>query len=226
MRLARVTVFAGHFGSGKTSIAIAYALWAKQQEEHVLLCDLDIMNPYSKMADAADALAKAGIRVIASRFANTNVDAPAMPVEALAVFDDSDITGIIDLGGDNHGALALGRYADFLRNGGDYEMLLVLNQYRPLTRSFSDLYEIKNEIEIASKVGFTGLINNSNLAAETTLQDVIATADFAAKASEKLALPLKMTVLDERLIQSAEAKEMALLAMGELFPMTPYKNKL
>ncbi|MCL2281152.1 MAG: hypothetical protein FWC25_00625 [Dehalococcoidia bacterium] len=224
MRLARVTVFAGHFGSGKTSLAVAYALWAKQQKDRVILCDLDIVNPYFRMANAVEDLKGAGIRLVTSRFANTNVEAPAIPAEALALFDDTDITGIIDLGGDDRGALALGRYAGLLRSGDAYEMLLVINQFRPLTRSFSDLYEIKNEIETASKVGFTGIVNNSNLAAETTLQDVIATAGFATEASKKLALPLKMTALDKRLIQSEEAKEKALLALDELFPIALYKN--
>ena len=223
MRLARVTVFAGHFGSGKTSLSIAYSLWAKQQKDRVALCDLDIVNPYFRMAGAVADLKRAGIRLIASRFANTNVDAPALPVDTLSIFDNADITGIIDLGGDDRGALALGRYANLLRSSGEYEMLLVVNQYRPLTRNFNDLFQIKNEIETASKVGFTGLVNNSNLAAETTLQDVVATADFATEASEKLALPLKMTALDQRLIQSEEAKEKAHLALGELFPLVLYK---
>ncbi|MCL1885232.1 MAG: hypothetical protein FWF98_00465 [Dehalococcoidia bacterium] len=225
MRLARVTVFAGHFGSGKTSIAVAYALWAKQQKNRVVLCDLDIVNPYFRMAGAADALKRAGVGLIASRFAGTNVEAPAIPVGTLAIFDDTDITGIIDLGGDDRGALALGRYAGLLQKSGAFEMLLVTNQYRPLTRNLDDLCQIKNEIETASMVGFTGLINNSNLATETTLQDVIATADFATEASEKLALPLKMTAIDNRLLQSEEAQEEARLTLGEVFPMALYPNK-
>jgi hypothetical protein len=224
MRLARITIFAGHFGSGKTSLAMAYSLWAKQQKDRVILCDLDIINPYFRMADAVEDLARAGVWLVTSRFSNTNVDAPALPVETLALFDDNDITGIIDLGGDDRGALALGRYANFLRNSGDHEMLLVLNQYRPLTRSFDDLYEIKNDIETASKVSFTGLVNNSNLADETTLEDVIATSDFAAEVSQKLTLPLKMTMINKHLLQSEEVKKKAQLALGEIFPLSLYKN--
>ncbi len=217
MHLARVTVFAGHFGSGKTSVAIAYAMWARRQRNRVTLCDLDIVNPYFRTTDAAEAMARADIRLVASQYANTNVDAPALPAETRTIFDDEEVTGIIDLGGDDRGALALGRYAGLLQHGGEYEMLLVINQYRPLTRNIDDLREIKNEIEAACKVNFTGIVNNSNLGMETMLQDVIKTAEFAAEASEKLELPLKMTALNRRLVHDKEAEEMARAALGALF---------
>ncbi|MCL2150301.1 MAG: hypothetical protein FWH51_05210 [Dehalococcoidia bacterium] len=225
MHLARITIFAGHFGSGKTSLAVAYALWASKQKDRVILCDLDIVNPYFRTADAAEALKGAGIRLVASRFANTNVDAPAMPSETRALFDDPDTTGIIDLGGDDRGALALGRYAGLLQSRGGYEMLLVINQYRPLTRNLDDLCQIKEEIETASKVGFTGLVNNSNLAAETTLSDVLATAEFAAGVAARLGLPLKMTALERCLVQGEGVRRKAQLTLGEIFPLDLYKKQ-
>jgi len=225
MRLARVTVFAGHYGSGKTSLAIAYALWAKRQRARVVLCDLDIVNPYFCMKDAAETLRGADIRLITSCLTNTNVDAPAFPAEARILFDDLDVTGIIDLGGDDRGALALGRYSGLLQSGNGYEMLLVANFYRPLTQSLDDLCEIKSEIEAAGKVSFTGLINNSNLATETTLQDVLATTSLAAEASEKLALPLKMTVLERRLAPNKETEEKARMVLGEIFPLDIHRKQ-
>ena len=224
MRLARITVFAGHFGSGKTSLAVAYALWAKQQRDRVILCDLDIINPYFRIADAVADLTKAGIGLIASRFANTNVEVPALPTETLTLFDDNDITGIIDLGGDGRGALVFGRYANLLQNSSDYEMLLVINQYRPLTRNLDDLCNIKNDMESASKTRFTGIVNNPNLAEVTTLEDVCATADFAAMASAMFDLPLKMTVVDKHLIQSENTMQQVQQTLGEIFPITLYKN--
>ena len=224
MHLAKITVFAGHFGSGKTSLAIAYAMWVRQQRDRVILCDLDIVNPYFRTADAADALAESGIRLITSRFANTNVDAPALPAETRVLFDDDEAFGVIDLGGDDRGALALGRYAKLLQSSAWYEMLLVINRYRPLTRDIGDLRSIKDEIEAAGKVPFTGLVNNSNLATETTLQDVIDTAAFAAEVSDGLTLPIKMTSLDARLVQNVEAEDRARRELGEIFPMDPYKK--
>lgn len=223
MRLARITVFAGHFGSGKTSLAVAYAFWARRQRDKVVLCDLDIVNPYFCMAGAVGLLRGAGIRLVSSCLDNTNVDAPAVSAETRAIFDDTSLTGIIDLGGDDRGALAMGRYAGLLQSGGGYEMLLVANRYRPLTGSFNDLRVIKEEIETASRVKFTGLINNSNLAGETTLEDVLATADFAAEAAAKLGLPLKMSVLERRLLTAGEAPERVRLRLGEIFPLDLYK---
>lgn len=224
MHLARVTVFAGHFGSGKTSLAVAYALWAREQRARVILCDLDIVNPYFRTADAAEALMGADIRLVASPFANTNIDAPALPAATRAIFDDQDNTGIIDLGGDDRGSLALGRYAGFLQNRGGYEMLLVINQYRPLTRNLDDLREMKEEIEAASRVSFTGLVNNSNIMTATTLQDVLDTADFAAEAANRLALPLKMTAIEQRLVPTEGERARAQRILGEIFVLNLYKR--
>ncbi|MCL2140840.1 MAG: hypothetical protein FWH42_04090 [Dehalococcoidia bacterium] len=219
--MARITVFAGHFGSGKTSLAISYAIYASKQRDKVILCDLDIINPYSRMAEAVDALKEKGIRLVTSCLSNTNVDAPALPAGTRALFDVPDTTGIIDVGGDNRGALALGRYASYLQNSADYEMLLVFNQFRPLTSSIGALLDMKNEIETASQISFTGLVNNSNLMEETKLADVVSSGNFALKASEKLALPLKMTVLERRLVPSQAHLEKIL---GDIFLLDLFKS--
>jgi len=43
---SRIRVFTGHFGSGKTVIAINYALRLKNDGRNVCIADLDIVNPY------------------------------------------------------------------------------------------------------------------------------------------------------------------------------------
>ena len=42
----RVTLFAGHYGSGKTNIAVNYAKLLAAKGLAVTLADLDIVNPY------------------------------------------------------------------------------------------------------------------------------------------------------------------------------------
>ena len=123
-----------------------------------------------------------------------------MPPETKSVFDDHGMRAVIDLGGDDRGALALGRYARRLHEEKDYEMLLVINQYRPLTRSLPDLAAIRAEIETAGKVRFTGIVNNSNLGGETALPDILASLPFAEEASLALGLPLRMTAAPRALL--------------------------
>ncbi|MCL1796415.1 MAG: ParA family protein, partial [Clostridia bacterium] len=157
-----------------------------------------------RTSDAAEALRATGIKLISSQFANTNIDAPALPPETKSVVDDRSVHAVVDLGGDDRGALALGRYSKRIREEANYEMLLVINQYRPLTRSLADLSQIRGEIEAAGKVPFTGVVNNSNLGAETTLADILASQPFAEEAACNLGLPLRMTAVSSALLPGEE----------------------
>ncbi|MBQ6901901.1 MAG: hypothetical protein IJN71_02700, partial [Oscillospiraceae bacterium] len=125
----RVTVFAGHYGSGKTNIAVNYAL-ALAEQGKVNIADIDIVNPYFRTKDAAEALDKMGVRLISSSYANSNVDTPALPADIYTVFEDKSTMAVADVGGDDRGALALGRYAEMMKSENDYEMLFVFNKYR------------------------------------------------------------------------------------------------
>lgn len=202
MNNKRVTLFAGHYGSGKTNIAVNYALYLKEKYEKVVITDLDIVNPYFRTADSSEELEKAGIKLISSEFANSNVDLPALPQEAYTVLDDKSAVAILDIGGDDRGAYALGRYETAIREENDYEMLFVFNKYRPLTPDAESAFEVMKEIETAGKIKFTAIVNNSNLGALTTKEDVIASMESAEELSRLSGLPVKMTTVSENLVNS------------------------
>ena len=205
--IKRITIFAGHYGSGKTNIAVNYALKVKEiTGSKVSLADLDIVNPYYRAKDSTDILEAKGIKLISSEFANSNVDLPAMPSEAYAIIDDKETYAVCDVGGDDRGAYALGRYRDGILKE-DYEMLLVINKYRPLTRNVADLNEIKEEIERAAGIPFTGIVNNSNLGLLTTKEDVEASYAYAEEASRATGLPLRFTTVWEKIYTEFERKE-------------------
>lgn len=201
----RITLFAGHYGSGKTNIAVNYALKLKETGKAVEIADLDIVNPYYRTKDSEAELSKAGIRVISSEFANSNVDFPAMPGEAYSIIDNKDTFAVCDVGGDDRGAYALGRFREGIM-AEDYEMYLVINKYRPLTSDVDSLKEIKEEIEAAAGIPFTAIVNNSNLGRETTAEAVLSSLDYAKEASEKLNLPVKLTAVHEPLYDELKDK--------------------
>lgn len=201
----RITLFAGHYGSGKTNIAVNFALKLAETGKRVTIADLDIVNPYYRTKDSEDELNRAGIRVISSEFANSNVDFPAMPGEAYSIIDDKQSFAVCDVGGDDRGAYALGRFSTEIK-AQDYEMFLVINRYRPLTRDVASLIEIKNEIEAAAAIPFTAIINNSNLGRETTPESVLASLDYANEASSRLELPLKLTTVYEPIYNELKDK--------------------
>ncbi|MBQ2944050.1 MAG: hypothetical protein IJD93_05115 [Ruminococcus sp.] len=195
----RITVFAGHYGSGKTNIAVNYsALIREATGKKVALADLDIVNPYYRAKDSTDRLEKLGIRMISSPFANSNVDLPALPSEAYSIIDDEETFAVCDVGGDDRGAYALGRYREGIVKG-DYEMLMVVNMYRPLTRTVEEVLEMKAEIEAAAGIPFTGIVNNSNIGPLTTKEDVVKSFDFIAEISKETGLPLRFTAVWDKI---------------------------
>ena len=191
--MKRITLFAGHYGSGKTSIAVSWAKHIKNQGFKTTIVDLDIVNPYFRTKDSERELKDAGIELICSEYANTNLDAPALPKEIYKAISDKESHLVIDVGGDDRGAVALGRYAEDIKTEDNYEMLFVASCYRPLTKTPEDALEIMREIETASKLKFTGIVNNSNIGNSTTGEDVKKSIAFINKLSEISGLPVKMS---------------------------------
>ena len=191
---SKIVIFAGHYGSGKTNVAVNCALQMRKQFDRVAIADLDIVNPYFRTKDAAELLSKHGVEVIVSEFAGTNLDAPAMPAEAYRMLHDSDLHSVIDVGGDDRGALALGRYADAIKSG-EYEMYFICNKFRPMTRTAEDAYEAMKEIEAAASIPFTGIIDNPNLGPDTTADDVLGSAEYSATLADLSGLPVVCTAV-------------------------------
>ena len=199
MEYKRVTLFAGHYGSGKTNIAVNYAMRLKKEGKPVVIADLDIVNPYFRTKDSEEELKAAGISLISSEYAGSNVDLPSLPQEMYTVTDNREEYAVLDIGGDDRGAYALGRYAPSILKENNYEMLMVVNMYRPLTRDAASVLEVMKEIEAACSMRFTAIVNNSNLGEETTAADVTASFPYADEISERTGLPLKMTTVKESL---------------------------
>ena len=193
--IKRITIFSGHYGSGKTNVAVNYALWLKKHREKVSIADLDIVNPYFRTKDSMKVLRENAVELISSEFANSNVDVPALPPETYGVLQNKDIHAVIDVGGDDRGALALGRYSEAILEDGDYELLFVINKYRPLTRNADMTLEIMAEIENACHMKFTGIVNDSNIGDETTAEDVLDSVPYANEVSERTGIPVKMTAV-------------------------------
>ncbi len=195
----RITLLCGHYGSGKTNVAVNMAYDQKEKYERVAIADLDIVNPYFRTKDSADEFAKQGIELIASEYAGSNVDIPALPQQIYSICDQKDKQVIIDVGGDDRGAYALGRIAPGILAENNYEMLFVINCFRPLTRDADSTLEVMQEIEYAANMKFTAIVNNSNLGEETTREDVLKSIAYAEEISQKTGLPIKCTSVYNRL---------------------------
>ena len=197
MEHKRVTLFVGHYGSGKTNIAVAYARYLNEMGRAVTVADMDIVNPYFRTKDSAEDFRREGIELIVSEFANSNVDLPALPSELYGVVERRERHAVLDIGGDDRGAYALGRFAPYIKEENDYETLFVANMYRPLTKTPEEALAVMREIESAGGLPVTAIINNSNLGELTDERTVLDSMDYVKRLSELSGLPVKFTAARE-----------------------------
>lgn len=202
----RITLLCGHYGSGKTNVAINMAYEIKAEFDNTVIADLDIVNPYFRTKDSIEELKNAGIRLIASEYAGTNVDIPALPAEMYALIHDKSLKAVIDVGGDDRGALALGRLSPSIKEENNYEAYLVINKFRPLTQDAESVLEVLKEIEAAGSIKMTGIVNNSNLGNETTAEDVLSSIEYANEVSGLTGLPIVCTAVSEKILNEVEGR--------------------
>lgn len=193
----RLIIICGHYGTGKTNIAVNLAEYTIKSGKKCAIVDLDIVNPYFRTADNAEYLKGLGVRTIIPEYANTNVDIPTLPPSLSTIFASDEIC-VIDVGGDGEGARVLGGFAeDFVKTG--YSMYYVFNKYRPENRDTESALVLLQEIEASSKLRFSGIINNSNLGAETTKDTVASSVKDAKALSIAAGIPVSATTAIEKL---------------------------
>lgn len=185
-------IVCGHYGSGKTNVAVNLALQAKKRHpgKEVAVADIDIVNPYFRTADAADRLRQAGVIPLIPEFANSNVDIPSLPAHLHRMFapDAGERISFVDVGGDD-GSVALGMFHEAIETAG-YEMLYVISMYRPLTADPKEAALLLRDIEEASHLRCTAVVNNSSIGVETTAEDVLSSVAWAHECADACGLPL------------------------------------
>ncbi len=191
-----LTLICGHYGCGKTNLSLNIALDLVSRGEKVTLVDMDVVNPYFRSSDYRSVIEEAGIRLIASAYAGGNLDSPAIPAEIASIFDSPEGYVIIDVGGDDVGATALGRFSKKI-NAVDYDMLYVVNKNRPITADAASAEEILAEIEFKSRIKATGIVNNTHLMGYTTEETVLSSVEYAEQTARDMGLPLRFTTAPE-----------------------------
>ena len=188
--IRHLNIVAGHYGAGKTNFAVNLALEAKRRSPGapVYAADLDIVNPYFRTADAADLLRERGVEPLIPQFANTNVDIPSLPPMLRGLIESKDAFTVVDVGGDD-GAVALGMYREAIRAAG-YSLFYVVNRFRPLIADPREAAGCMREIEEASGLRCTALVNNTNLGEETDPREVAESVTYARECAALCSLPL------------------------------------
>lgn len=205
--LKRLTIYTGNLGSGKTEVAVNTALGLMRLGRRTTLVDLDIINPYFRTRLVRKQLEEMGLKVVSNEGKFAFADLPAVSPAVKGVIEDGGVTGVFDVGGDDVGAVALGRYREMLMEP-EFAMLLVVNTCRPFTRTEKGIESYLESIEGASGLKVSGLVNNANLGRETGLDIILEGYATVSKTAEKLNLPVVFSAARRELAgQAARALE-------------------
>jgi hypothetical protein len=223
-----ILVICGHYGCGKTNLALnlAYQLAASRP---VSLIDLDIVNPYFRSSESDAALEAAGIDVVSSSLAHSTLDIPALSPAISARIGQAargETCAIIDVGGDPEGATAFGRFADQVA-GSSYEMVYVVNQQRLMTHTPTEALGLLYEIEEATHLRATGIVANTHLKWETNPTTIREGIPYAHAVAEAAGLPLHLICVPAPLFEESatllDASDRARLFPCEIYVRTPWE---
>jgi len=213
MDFKRITVITGHYGSGKTEVSINYAIHLAQKGLKTAIVDLDIVNPYFRSREAGDRLKEYGIKVVCTNQRYLYADLPALSPEIYGVLQNKEYYAVFDVGGDDVGATALGRYNKYFKEE-DYEMLFVVNVNRPFTKDKESVIRYMREIEAASRLKVTHLVNNTHLLKETTVEDLLKGQKVVEEVSRELGIPVKLITAQKEILDKLPEG-----LKGEKFPL-------
>lgn len=197
--LKRVNIICGHYGSGKTNYSLNLAKQLIDKGEKVTIVDMDIVNPYFRTSDYGKWLNDIGVHVISPSEAGTTLDSPSLSAEVYSAFLKSDRYVIVDVGGDDAGATALGRFESNIKSLDDYQCIYVINKFRKFISTPQKAVEIMREIESACKLKMNAVVNNSHLSHLTTSDDILSSVEYSTEVCSISGLPLIATAVPKNL---------------------------
>lgn len=217
----RIRVIIGHYGSGKTEFAVNYAVKLAEMGRKAALADLDIVNPYFRSREKQEELTEKGIWVLSNSLdGQSALDLPAITASVAAPLQNKDYDVVLDVGGDAVGARVLARYKEYFKEG-EYDMFCILNANREQTRTVEGAIRHIDSIESVTGTKVTGLVNNTHMLRETSIEDVLRGQELMLAVSEEMNIPIKYVSTLENV-----ARLLPEDLKGKIFPIKLYMREI
>lgn len=216
----RIRIITGHYGSGKTEFAVNYAVKLSDLGRKVAVADMDVVNPYFRSRECESIFKEKNIELLGFILKEHGMDLPAVSGNVMKPFTDTSYDYIIDLGGSSGGAKAFSSFRDLI-NSNLCDLFFVLNANRPETMDVDSALAELDSIEGALNMKVTGIINNTHLIWETTIDDIRRGDELARAVSKKRNIPIKYTSFKHDLEDLLPNNEFA----GDLFSLQMFNRK-
>ena len=205
MQFKNIVIIVGNYGSGKTEVSISLAVKCKGEGVEVRVADLDLVNPYFRTREARGQLSELGIEVVLPPDQYLHADLPILSPLVAGMIRNPGQLSILDVGGDDAGATVLATLSESFR-GKDFQMLQVVNPFRPFTQTLEGCAKIRDEIERASTLMVTGIIGNANLIDHTAVEDIYSGYEFVNRFADESGLPLELITIPSGLESKIDIK--------------------
>lgn len=203
---APVTVLVGHFGAGKTEIAVNLAFGWQARGQQVSVIDLDLVKPYFRSRLLREDMQAKGIALVVPENDRFYADLPILVPEARGAVGQAVATHrriIMDVGGSDVGARVLGALPG-LSDPALTDVLFVVNGNRPFAESPAAVIAMLRDIERVSRLRVTGLVANTHLMEESTPEIVAAGLSLADEVFAGTGIPVRFAAMLERLGDGVE----------------------
>lgn len=195
-------IVTGYYGSGKTEFCVNFAMKLRNEVDgRIYVADMDIINPYFRSREKAEFFKDYDIQIVGNMLDNnTGQDLPAVSYDFLSLIARRESV-IIDLAGSEAGLKVLARVYEFIS---EYELLCVLNLYRPDTCTKELMVDFINRVNLISNLPVTGIVNNSHMLHETTKEHILESQKVILEVCREVNIPLRYTQIKRSVYETCK----------------------
>lgn len=191
-------IISGAYGVGKSEFSVQWAL----THAPCTIGDLDVLNPFFRPREIQAYLENHQVKVVASHLnQGLNQDLPAMSFAfQRAVLNHESL--IFDCAGSENGLRPLHSLASEFDHA---HFWIVVNLSRPES-SLDKLDDLIDLYELHSGRSVDGLVHNTHLLDESTVEDVMVAQELLESYAQKRGLPIVLTMMPKDYVEIAQSK--------------------